>query len=484
MRRLIPVVKGAFPAVIEGQVHRVLGLTAESNGLFAPVGGCCEICRRDGSRIRAEVVGFRQDHAIVAPCGEIRGISAGDKIVYKGAKASVKVGPGLIGRVIDAEGRLMDNGPPIKGGVDVPLHRTGGNPLKRQRVDRVLVTGIRAIDGLLTVGCGQRMGIFSGSGLGKSVLLSMIARNTDASIVVIGLIGERGREVLEFVDKNLGTDGLRRAVVVAATGEEPALKRIQAALVSTAVAEHFRDAGHDVLLLMDSLTRVATAQRELGLSCGEPPATKGYPPSVFAMIPKLLERAGPAQRGSITGFYTVLVEADDHNDPVADCSRSAMDGQLWLAREAAERGHFPAIDPLSSLSRVQPNIVEPEHLSAVAAVRAHLSRYHQVEDLLRLGAYVPGADPAVDASIKLFPRIETYLRQEIHEASDFATTVLRLKELVKTQALEARLAAGSRPQHSIRSFPARPDLKAGDRGEVSVENAKTSLRARKREVTA
>lgn len=434
MRHLIPVVRGTFLAVIEGQVHRLLGLTAESRGLFAPIGGSCEIHCRGGQKLRAEVVGFRQEHAVVAPCGDIWGISAGDRIVYRGRKSSVLVGPGLIGRVVDSEGKPLDGGPPLARGVEVPLHRAPGNPLRRRRVDRPLVTGVRAIDALLTVGRGQRMGILSGAGVGKSVLVGMIARNADAPVVVIGLIGERSREVREFVERNLGPDGLRRTVVVAATCEEPALKRIQAALVATAVAEHFRDCGHDVLLLMDSLTRVATAQREIGLSCGEPPATKGYPPSVFAMIPRLVERAGPSERGSITGFYTVLVEGDDQSDPIAECARASMDGQIWLSREAAERGFFPAIDPLASLSRVQPNVVDEEHLEAAAALRAHLARYRKVEDLLRLGAYSPGSDAETDESIQLYPRIEKFLRQERLEKSGFDLTLRDLKALAGSRA--------------------------------------------------
>jgi FliI/YscN family ATPase len=367
----------------------------------------------------------------VAPCGDIRGISAGDRVIYRGRSACVRVGQGLIGRVIDSEGKPLDGA--SLGGLttDAPLHRAPVNPLLRREVDRLLPTRVRAIDGLATVGCGQRMGIFSGSGVGKSILLGMIARNTDASVVVISLVGERSREVREFVERSLGPEGLRRSVVVAATSEEPALKRIQAALVATAVAEHFRDAGNDVLLLMDSLTRVATAQRELGLSCGEPPTTKGYPPSVFALIPRLLERVGPTARGSITGFYTVLVEADDPHDPIADCARSVLDGHLWLSREAAERGFFPAIDPLASLSRVQPNVVDPWHLAAAVEVRAHLSRFRQVEDLIRMGAYVPGADPAVDESVQLAPRIEAFLRQEKNERSDLEATLEGLRSLLR-----------------------------------------------------
>lgn len=429
MKSLRDVVDSTFPAVIEGQVHRVLGLTAESRGLFAPVGGECEIYCRCGQRLAAEVVGFRQEHAIVAPYGDIRGISAGDRIVYRGKTSTVRVGPGLIGHVIDAEGRLLESGERIAQGVDVPLHRVPGNPLQARQIEKPLATGVRAIDGVLTVGRGQRMGIFSGTGVGKSVLLGMIARNTAASLVVIGLVGERSREVREFVDRNLGADGLSRAVVVAATSEEPALKRIQAALVAIAVAEYFRDTCRDVLLLIDSLTRVATAQRELGLSCGEPPATKGYPPSVFSLLPKLLERAGPTARGSITGFYTVLVEADDRHDPVADCASSILDGHLWLSRQHAEAGFFPAIDPLASLSRVQHHVVTPEHLGAANELRAHVARHRQVEDLIRLGAYAPGADPEVDRSVRMYPAIERFLRQDKHEACRFEDTVRRLNRL-------------------------------------------------------
>ncbi len=429
MRSLLDVVDTTFPAVIEGQVHRVLGLTVESRGLFAPVGGQCEIDCRSGQRLAAEVVGFRQEHAIVAPYGDIRGISAGDRIVYRGKASTVRVGSGLIGHVIDAEGRLLEQGQRLTQGVDVPLHRSPGNPLQGRQIERPLPTGVRAIDGLLTVGRGQRMGIFSGSGVGKSMLMGMIARNSAASLVVIGLIGERSREVREFVDRNLGAEGLRRAVVVAATSEEPALKRIQAAHVATAIAEYFRDTGKDVLLLIDSLTRVATAQREIGLSCGEPPATKGYPSSVFSLLPKLLERAGPTSRGSITGFYTVLVEADDRHDPVADCASSVLDGHLWLSRDLAEAGFFPAIDPLASLSRVQANVVTPEHLKAASELRAHLARHRQVEDLIRLGAYAPGADPEIDRSVRIYPAIERFLRQENDETCDFDDSVRRLTGL-------------------------------------------------------
>jgi FliI/YscN family ATPase len=437
VRHLVDAVNDAFPAIVEGRIHRVLGLTAESRGLFAPVGACCEIFAKGGQRIRAEVVGFKEEHAIVAPSGDIRGIAAGDRIIYRGASATVRIGPRLIGKVIDSEGNPLDGSEPLARGTDAPLHRIGGNPLLRRRIDRRLTTGIRAIDGLLTVGRGQRMGIFSGGGVGKSTLLGMIARNARDSVAVIGLIGERSREVGEFVDRILGPEGLSRSVVIAATSEEPALKRIQAALVATAVAEYFRDRGEDVILLMDSLTRVANAQREIGLSCGETPTTKGYPASAFTLIPKLLERAGPASKGSITGFYSVLVEADDRNDPVADCARSALDGHLWLSRDAAERGLFPAIDPLGSLSRVQPGIVDAGHLAAAVRIKALIARYRQVEDIVRLGAHVPGADPAADEAIRLYPDIEEWLRQDRAECSDFDRTLEKLRDLAGGGAVSA-----------------------------------------------
>ncbi len=430
MKYLVETVRSLAPVRVSGQVHRLLGAVAESRGLFAPVGGQCEILCRSGNRLPAEVVGFRGEHALVAPCGDTRGMAAGDRIEYRGEMANVTVSSELIGRVIDAEGVPIDDcGAPLGPGIDIPLYRPPGNPLKRLPVDRPLATGIRAIDALCTVGRGQRLGIFSGSGVGKSVLLGMLARNTEAETVVLGLIGERSREVREFVERELGPEGRSRAVVVAATAEEPALKRLKAALVATAIAEHFRDQGRHVLLLLDSLSRVAMAQRELGLSMGEPPATKGYPPSVFALLPRLLERAGPGVRGSISGFFTALVEAEDKNDPVIDCVRAALDGHIWLSRDLAERGHFPAIDGLTSLSRVQAQLVSDEHLAAARRLRGSLARYRDAEELLRLGAYVPGGDPLTDGAIELMPRLEPFLRQERYDVSEYGTTVERLLEL-------------------------------------------------------
>jgi FliI/YscN family ATPase len=351
-------------------------------------------------------------------------MAAGDPVEYCGRVASVRVSEDLLGRVIDADGIPIDgDSQPLVGGVEVPLHSRPVSPLERQPVDRVLRTGVRSIDSMFTVGRGQRLGIFAGSGVGKSMLLGMLARNTEAPIVVLGLIGERSREVRDFVENELGSTGLERTVVIVATAEEPALKRLEAAQVATSVAEFFRDRGEHVLLLLDSLTRVAMAQREIGLSMGEPPATKGYPPSVFSLLPRLLERAGPGATGSITGFYTVLVEADDRNDPVVDCARSALDGHLWLSRDLAERGHYPAIDPLSSLSRVQPRLIDSDHASDVRSLRAHLARYRDAEEMIRLGAYVAGTDSATDVAVQLMPSINRFLRQERDESSDYGSTI-------------------------------------------------------------
>ena len=429
MRALRERVRDTFTGRITGQVHRLLGAIAESRGLFAPVGAQCEILCRDGRRVPAEVVGFRDEHALVAPSCDTRGMAAGDPIEYTGQIARVRVGEGLFGRVIDADGRPIDGrGLVLPIGVDFPLHRESESPLERLAIDDVLATGVRAIDALCTVGRGQRLGIFSGSGVGKSTLLAMLARGTEAPVVVLGLIGERSREVRQFVEQEIG-DEIGRAIVGAATAEEPALKRLQAAWVATAIAEYFRARGEHVLLLVDSLTRVAHAQREIGLAMGEPPTTKGYPPSVLSLLPRLLERAGPGSRGSITGFYTVLVEADDRNDPVADSVRAVLDGHLWLSRDLAEHGHFPAIDPLASLSRVQMGIASDDHLRSASAVRRAIARYQETEELIRLGAYVSGSDPEVDCAIEHMPAIRSFLDQDRRDLVTLDATLAALRQL-------------------------------------------------------
>ncbi len=435
-RREAELLADIVPARISGRITRIVGLVAESLGLAAPIGAQCEIIDRRGESVPAEVVGFREENAIIVPYGDIRGVAAGDRIFYRGDVPRVWVGSELIGRVLDSTGRPIDvagsNGRPRAWRRErrMPIHGTAINPMQRQRIHSPLATGVRVVDGLFTVGRGQRMGIFAGSGVGKSVLLSMVSRNTTADVSVIALIGERGREVREFIERDLGPEGLARSVVVVATSDEPALRRLQAAMIATAIAEFFRDLGKDVVLLMDSLTRVAMAQREIGLSAGEPPATKGYPPSVFAMLPRLLERSGPGITGNITAFYTVLIEGDDLHDPIGDAVRGIIDGHLWLSRELAGRSFFPAVDPLMSISRSMPDVVSEDHLTAGRRSIELISRYRGVEDLIQLGAYARGADPRVDEAVDAMPAIERLLRQDRTETSDFDGTVKQLKESV------------------------------------------------------
>jgi flagellum-specific ATP synthase len=400
------------PAPVMGQVVRVVGLLVESAGPAASVGEICEVRTGRGPALPVEVVGFRDGRLLSVPLGETTGIRPGDRIVSTGSALTIPVGNALLGRVIDGLGRPLDGfGPPAVTDL-APLKPTALNPLDRDPISLPLATGVRAIDALLTCGRGQRIGVFGGSGVGKSTLLGMMARGTEAEIVVLGLVGERGREVRSFLEHDLGPRGLERSVVVVSTSDSPPLARLRAAYSATAIAEAFRDDGKHVLLMMDSLTRFAMAQREVGLAAGEPPTAKGYPPSVFARLPGLLERAGTLRdRGSITAFYTVLVEGDDHNEPIADAVRGILDGHIVLARELAARNHYPAIDVLHSVSRTMPDVTTVEHRARAAAVREWLATLRDNEDLVSVGAYVPGSNPRIDAALARRDGIARFLCQ-------------------------------------------------------------------------
>lgn len=414
-----------------GRVTDVVGVVIESEGPNASIGDVCLIRSQSGhSAQEAEVVGIRGHKVLLMALGELNGIGPGSVVVRKRQQFTTPVGAELLGRVIDGLGRPIDNKGPLRVRQRRSIYQPAPDPLSRRRVERPLATGIRAIDALLTCGEGQRMGIFSGSGVGKSVLLGMIARNTDADVNVIGLIGERGREVRDFLERDLGEQGLRRSVVVVVTGDQAALLRVKGALVATTIAEYFRDQGLRVMLMMDSITRVAMAQREIGLSVGEPPTTRGYTPSVFAFLPKLLERAGNTQCGSITGLYTVLVEGDDLNEPVSDAVRAILDGHVVLSRRLANVNHYPAIDVLASTSRVMIDVVSREHLEAARKVVEILSVYREAEDLINIGAYVPGSNRKVDYARSMIERVNAFLRQGIDERVDFARAVQELKALV------------------------------------------------------
>jgi len=405
-----------------GKVARVIGLAVEVKGISAGIGEVCDIFIPGESRpVIAEVVGFKEDSSILMPLGELRGIYPGCLVVPRGRPFSVGVGKDLLGRVLNGIGRPMD-GHSLNITEEYPVENNPPDPLARKHISDILHTGVRVIDALLTCGKGQRIGIFAGSGVGKSTLLGMIARFCNADLNVIALIGERGREVLDFIENDLGPDGLARSVVVVATSDQPALVRLKGAFVASAIAEYFRDQGKDVLLFMDSVTRFAMAQREVGLAVGEPPATKGYTPSVFSLLPKLLERSGTSHHGTITAFYTVLVEADDMNEPVADAVRGILDGHIVLSRELAARGHYPAVDVLHSVSRVMPKLVTPEHLQAAARLRHLLATYTKSEDLINVGAYVKGSNPEIDESLRYHDQIIAFLRQDVHEQIDFGKT--------------------------------------------------------------
>ncbi|ASW43098.1 flagellar protein export ATPase FliI [Clostridium isatidis] len=409
----------------EGTVKQVIGLTIEVQGVKAFVGELCTIYNLDNQPIKCEVVGFREDAVLLMPLGELIGVSPGCRVVPERRPLEVRCSDELIGKVLDGLGNPLTE-EKIIDGVGYPLENQPPDPLKRKRIKDILPTGVRAIDGFLTVGEGQRIGIFAGSGVGKSTTLGMIAREAEADVNVISLIGERGREVLEFIEKDLGPEGMKKSVVVCATSDKPALIRIKGALTATAIAEYFRDQGKKVILMMDSVTRFAMAQREIGLAIGEPPAQKGYTPSVFAKLPKLMERPGTSDKGSITAFYTVLVDGDDFNEPIADAVRGILDGHIVLSRALAHKNHYPAIDVLNSISRLMSNIAEEKHKVSASYARDLLATYKDAEDLINLGAYVKGSNKKIDLAIKYIESINKFLKQGIEEKSDFNTSINNL----------------------------------------------------------
>ncbi|MDR0522016.1 MAG: FliI/YscN family ATPase [Planctomycetaceae bacterium] len=430
MHPLAEHIQTILPARITGTVVQTYGMTIAAAGFPAPVGSIAEIDRPDTKPLTAEVIGFKDDLTILYPHSGITGVRRGNRIRLTKTLPWLRVGENLLGRILNAEGKPAD-------GLPVPIlpdrilyDNPPPAPASRPRINSILSTGIRAIDGMLTCGSGQRLGIFAGSGVGKSVTLGMIARYTDAEVIVIGLIGERGRELNDFIERDLGAEGLKKSVVVVATSDEPALMRVRAPMTAMAIAEYFRDQGKNVLVMMDSLTRFAMAQREIGLAAGEPPTTKGYPPSVFGMLPKLVERAGRSAKGTITAFFTVLVEGDDQSDIIGDTVRGLLDGHLWLSRKLSTRGHYPAVDPIDSISRLLPDICDAEHLKAARAMRKLLGVYADNEDLISIGAYRSGSNPEIDHAIKMKPLIDQFLQQSVAEPAHLTETVGRIKELM------------------------------------------------------
>lgn len=417
---LIDQIQRSLPVGLNGRVSRLVGLTVAAAGFPAPIGAVARLEAEHGKSVEAEVVGFSGDDTLLLAYGELHGVRRGTRVVLTQSVPGARVGDGLLGRIINGRGRFIDDKSPAVLPHRVPLQSDPISPMKRPRINHPLGTGIRAIDGLLTCGRGQRLGIFSGSGVGKSTLLGQMARATEADVNVVILIGERGREVREFIERDLGPEGLARSVVVVATGDDPAVLRLRAAYLGTAIAEYFRDTGRDVLLVMDSVTRFALAQREIGLAAGEPPATRGFPPSVFALLPRLLERSGRTNSGSITGLYTVLVEGDDTNEPIADTVRGTLDGHVILSRKLAEQGHFPAIDVLMSVSRLMNDVTSEEHRRAAISLRQLLAAHRQAEDLISIGAYQNGANAAVDAALRMQEPIQMFLQQNRKEASTLA----------------------------------------------------------------
>jgi flagellum-specific ATP synthase len=410
-----------------GKVVQVVGVVVEANGPQASIGELCHIITgRTRRPVPAEVVGFRGNRVLLMPLGAIESIAHGNDVIATGEPHRVQVGTNLLGRILDGLGHPIDDKGPIFPEDAYPVSQAPPHPLRRQPIREPLCFGVRAIDGLLTCGKGQRVGIFAGSGVGKSTLLGMIARSSNADVNVIALIGERGREVREFIEKRLGEEGMARSVVIVATSDQPAILRLQGALVATTIAEYFRDQGLDVMLMMDSVTRFAWAQREIGLAIGEPPTTRGYTPSIFALLPKLLERSGASERGTITGLYTVLVEGDDMNEPVADTVRGILDGHIVLSRRLADVGHFPAIDSLASVSRLMNDLVDADHRRAAIRLREVLATYRQAEDLISIGAYAAGSNPKIDEAIALIDTATDFLRQPSDSSAAWSETLARL----------------------------------------------------------
>jgi flagellum-specific ATP synthase len=422
--------------VAEGRITRSVGLTLEAVGLKVSVGRQCEVINSDGRRIEAEVVGFAGDRVFLMPIKRVEGLQPGARVVPVSAQQGMRIGPQLLGRVVNGIGQPLDNKGPLVGDEFLDFTPQEINPLQRNPIHETLDVGIRTINALITVGRGQRLGLMAGSGVGKSVLMGMMTKFTTADVVVVGLIGERGREVKEFIDHILGEEGLRRAVVVASPADDAPLMRLRASQLASRIAEYYRDQGLNVLLLMDSLTRYAQAQREIALAIGEPPATKGYPPSVFAKIPQLVERAGNADKGagSITAFYTVLTEGDDLQDPIADAARAILDGHVVLSRKLAEEGVYPAIDVEASISRAMQNIVSEEHLKQMQRFKQLLSRYQQNRDLIAIGAYTQGADAETDAAIERFPHLRAFIQQGINQRVLMPESIANLQSVVRIQA--------------------------------------------------
>ena len=421
--------KSCRPIKMEGKIVKVAGIVAQADGPGMSIGSLCSIKNSNGQNMPAEVIGFNDKSVIVMPFGEMRGIEPGSRIVDINKKPTVKVGEAYLNRVVDGLGTPIDGKGAIKANIDYPIYGNVLNPLKREIIHEVIDVGICSINAMHTLGKGQRIAIMAGSGVGKSVLMGMIARYTVADVIVIALIGERGREVREFIERNLGEKGLKKSVVVVATSDSPALARIRGAHLATTIAEYFRDKGLDVVLIMDSITRFAMSLREVGLAAGEPPSAKGYTPSVFIQIPKLLERTGILEKkGSITGIYTVLVEGDDMNEPIADSVRSIVDGHIILSRNLAHKGHYPAVDVLSSISRVMFDIVEHDHLDMARKLVRVLATYREAEDLINIGAYIDGSDPNIDFAKKMIHKINSFLQQDIRQNITFKESLSRLKE--------------------------------------------------------